>query len=72
MNNGRNEDFICSCCQQVMLFPPSILIMQGNYGSIQHDTERAIVKLCGECFDSLYEIIQSRLPAGAIEPEFIL
>ena len=72
MSNRRNEDFICPCCQQVTFFPPSLLTMHGNYGSIQHDTERATVKLCGECFDSLYEIIRHRLPAGVIEIEFVL
>lgn len=72
MSNRRNEDFICPCCQQVTFFPPSILTMQGNYGSIQHDAERATVKLCGECFDRLYEIIQNKLPNEAIETEFIL
>lgn len=72
MNNERNEDFICPCCQQVTFFPPSILTMHGNYGSVQHGTEYATVKLCGECFDSLYEIIQNKLPDEAIKTEFIL
>jgi len=46
--------------------------MQGNYGSQEHDTERATVKLCGDCYDLLYTIIQNNLPTGAIETDFTL
>lgn len=68
----RKQSFVCPWCGKGSDLPPSILTMQGNYGSREHDTERATVKLCGDCFDRLYAIIQSNLPAGAIEIEFTL
>lgn len=68
----RKQSFVCPCCGEDRDLPPSILTMQGNYGSREHDTERATVKLCGGCYDLLYAIIQTNLPAGAIETEFTL
>lgn len=68
----RKQSFVCPCCGQCSELPPSVLTLHGNYGSTEHDTERATVKLCGDCFDRLYAIIQSNLPAGAIEIEFAL
>ena len=65
-----NRGFICPVCGRNELVP-STLIMQGNYGS-KHDTERVMVKLCADCFDGLYTIIQSKLPEEAIELEFTL
>ena len=67
-----NLNFVCPCCGKDTDLPPSIIIAQGNYGSAEHDTERATVKLCGDCYDRLYAIIESNLPAGAIEVEFSL
>ena len=68
----RNLSFVCPCCGRGNALAPSVLIMQGNYGSAEHDTERATVKLCGSCYDQLYSMIQNALPAGAIEVEFSL
>jgi len=68
----RKQSFVCPRCGERSNLPPSILTMQGNYGSQEHDTERATVKLCGDCYDLLYTIIQSNLPTGAIETEFTL
>lgn len=68
----RNIGFVCPCCGRDDALPPSVLIIQGNYGSAEHDMERATIKLCGDCFDRLYAIIQSNLPTGAIETEFAL
>ena len=68
----RKHDFVCPCCGKGSELPPSVLIMQGNYGSAEHDTERATVKLCGSCYDLLFATIQNALPAGAIETEFTL
>ena len=68
----RKPNFVCPCCGKGSELPPSVLIMQGNYGSAEHDTERATVKLCGSCYDQLYSMIQNALPAGAIETEFTL
>lgn len=68
----RNMNFICPACGQADGLPPSVLIMQGNYGSREHDTERATIKLCGGCFDKLYAVIQSNLPEDAIEIDFFL
>ncbi len=70
--NMQNSNFVCPCCGRGNALPPSVLIMQGNFGSAEHDTERATVKLCGGCFDQLYSMIQNALPAGAIETEFTL
>lgn len=67
-----NFNFVCPCCGRDTDLPPSVLTLHGNYGSREHDTEWATVKLCGDCFDRLYAIIQSNLPAGAIETEFTL
>ena len=67
-----NPNFVCPCCGRDTDLPPSVLIMQGNYGSAEHDTERATVKLCGSCYDWLYFMIQNTLSAGAIEVEFSL
>ena len=67
-----NFNFVCPCCGRDTDLPPSELTLHGNYGRLEHDTERATVKLCGECFDRLYSIIQSNLLAGAIEIEFTL
>lgn len=66
------QSFICPVCGQADGLPPSVLIMQGNYGSREHDTERATVNLCGGCFDRLYAVIRSNLPDEAIETEYIL
>ena len=68
----RKLSFICPCCGDNSELPPSVLTMQGNYGSREHDTERATIKLCGGCYDRLYAVIESNLPAGAIEVEFSL
>lgn len=68
----RKQSFVCPRCGERSVLPPSILTMQGNYGSREHDTERATVKLCGYCYDLLYTIIQSNLPTGTIETEFTL
>ena len=68
----RKHGFICPCCGEGNELPPSVLIIQGNYGSAEHDTERATVKLCGSCYDQLYSMIRNALPAGAIESEFTL
>lgn len=68
----QNSNFVCPCCGRGNALPPSVLIMQGNYSSAEHDTERATIKLCGDCFDRLYVIIQSNLPTEAIEIEFTL
>ena len=66
-----NFDFVCPCCGRDTDLPPSVIIMQGNYGA-EHDTERASVKLCGSCYDQLYTMIRNALPTGAIETEFTL
>ena len=50
----RKHNFVCPCCGWSSELPPSVLIMQGNYGSVEHDTERATVKLYGICYDQLY------------------
>lgn len=68
---SRKQSFICPRCGGGGL-SPSLLTMHGNYGSREHDTERATVKLCGDCYDWLYTIIQSNLPIGAIEIDFSL
>ena len=68
----RKTSFICPVCGGADGLPPSVLIMQGNYGSREHDTERATVNLCGGCFDRLYAIIQNNLPDRTIETEFTL
>lgn len=68
----RKHSFICPCCGEGSKLPPSVLIMQGNYGSTEHDTERATVKLCGTCYDQLYAVIRDALPAGSIEIKFVL
>ena len=68
----RKHDFVCPCCGKGSELPPSVLIMQGNYGSAEHDTERATIKLCGSCYDLVYSTIRNALPAGAIETEFTL
>jgi len=68
----RNTSFICPCCREGSDLPPSVLTLQGNYGSREHDTERATINLCGGCFDKLYAIIQSNLPEDAIEIDFSL
>lgn len=68
----RKLSFICPCCGNSSELPPSVLTLHGNYGSAEHDTERATVKLCGGCYDRLYAVIESNLPAGAIEVEFSL
>lgn len=68
----RKTSFICPVCGQADGLPPSVLTMQGNYGSREHDTERATVNLCGSCFDRLYAVIRSNLPDRAIVTEFIL
>lgn len=67
-----NPNFVCPCCGRDTSLPPSVIIMQGNYGSAEHDTEKATVKLCGSCYDQLYTVIQNALPTGAIETEFSL
>lgn len=67
----QNRNFICPVCGQAVL-SASIIVLHGCYGSAEHDTERATVKLCGDCYDRLYAIIESNLPAGAIETEFTL
>lgn len=67
-----NLNFVCPCCGRGTSLPPSVLVMQGNYGSAEHDTERATVKLCGSCYDQLYTMIRNALPTGAIETEFAL
>ena len=67
-----NPNFVCPCCGRDTPLPPSVLIMQGNYGSAVHDTEKATVRLCGSCYDQLYAVIQNALPAGAIETELAL
>lgn len=68
----RNISFICPGCREGSDLPPSVLTLQGNYGSQEHDTERATIKLCGGCFDKLYAVIQSNLPEDAIEIGFSL
>lgn len=68
----RNSIFVCPCCNRDSDLPPSVLTLQGNYGSQEHDTERATIKLCGSCYDLLYSTIRKALPAGAIETEFTL
>lgn len=68
----RNISFICPCCREGSDLLPSVLTLQGNYGSREHDTERATIKLCGGCFDKLYAVIQSNLPEDAIEIDFSL
>ena len=67
-----NLSFVCPCCGRDTGLPPSIVIAQGNYGSAEHDTERATIKLCGCCYDLLYAMIRNALPAGAIATEFTL
>lgn len=67
-----NYNFVCPCCGRDTDLPPSVLTLHGNYGSAEHDTERTTIKLCGDCFDRLYAIIQSNLPTRAIEIEFTL
>lgn len=67
-----NFNFICPCCHRDSDLPPSVLTLQGNYGSREHDTERATIKLCGGCYDRLYAIIQSNLPDEAIRVDFTL
>ena len=67
-----NPNFVCPCCGSDSNLPPSIIITQGNYGSAEHDTERATIKLCGSCYDLPYATIRNALPAGAIETEFTL
>ena len=67
-----NFNFVCPCCGRDADLPPSVIIMQGNYGSAEHDTERATVKLCGTCYDRLYSMIRNMLPTEAIESEFTL
>ena len=66
----RNSNFICPRCGQVDV-TPSVIIMQGNYGSV-HDTERVTVKVCGECFDKVFESVQRQIPACVMETEFTL
>ena len=66
------QSFICPVCGQADGLPPSVLIMQGNYGSREHDTERTTVNLCGGCFDRLYAVIRSNLPDKAIKVDFTL
>ena len=68
----RKHDFVCPCCGKGSELSPSVLIMQGNYGSAEHDTERTTIKLCGSCYDLLYATIRNALPVGAIEAEFTL
>ena len=68
----RKQSFVCPRCGERSDLPPSKLTMQGNYGSREHDTERATVKLCGDCYDLLYTIIQSNLPTEAIKTEITL
>ena len=68
----RKLSFICPCCGDNNELAPSVLTLQGNYGSREHDTERATIKLCGGCFDKLYAIIQSNLPDEAIMVDFTL
>lgn len=67
-----NFNFICPCCHRSSDLSPSVLTLQGNYGSQEHDTERATIKLCGGCYDRLYAIIQSNLPDEAIKVDFTL
>ena len=66
----RKTNFICPVCGQEVL-TASEIVLRGCYGS-QHDTELSAVKLCGECYDQLYKVIQNMLPAGTIETEFQL
>lgn len=67
-----NYNFVCPCCSKDTDLPPSVITMQGNYGSAEHDTEQSTVKLCGSCYDQLYSMIRNALPAGAIESEFTI
>lgn len=71
MTQERKPSFICPVCGRKDL-TASVIVLHGCYGSAEHDTERATIKLCGGCFDRLYSIIQRNLPTGAIETEFTL
>ena len=71
MTQERKPSFICPVCGREDL-TASVIVLHGYYGSAEHDTERATVKLCGGCYDQLYSMIQNALPAGAIETEFRL
>lgn len=66
----RNNSFICPRCGREDDIP-SVIVLQANYGS-SYDTERATVKLCGECFDGVYEYVQNQIPADALNKEFSL
>lgn len=68
----QNSSFVCPFCGEGSELPPSVVVLNGNYGSREHDTERATVKLCGDCFDRLFAVIQNIIPAEAIESEFTL
>ena len=70
MTQERKPSFICPVCGREDL-TASVIVLHGCYGS-QHDTERATVKLCGDCFDRLYAVIQSNLPGDTMETEFVL
>ncbi len=65
-----NSNFICPCCGQED-FTPSVIIMQGNYGST-HDTERVTVKVCGDCYDRIIEEIQKIIPTSTMKYDFTL
>lgn len=71
MTQERKPSFICPVCGREDL-TASVIVLHGCYGSAEHDTERATVKLCGSCFDRLFAIIQSNLPGDAMETEFVL
>ena len=47
-----NTDFICSKCGKSDLVA-SVITLKANYGS-KYDGEIKTYKLCGTCFDSLY------------------
>lgn len=66
----RNSSFICPRCGREDDVP-SVIVLQANYGS-SYDTERATVKLCGECFDGIFEYIQRQIPVCVMETEFTI
>lgn len=56
----NNDGFRCPLCGGVELIP-SIVRLEANYGSREHDMERLTVHVCGSCIDKLFTFMEKHM-----------
>lgn len=56
----NDDGFRCPLCGEMDLIA-SIVRLEANYGSREHDMERLTVHVCGACIDKLFTFMERQM-----------